>query len=154
MSRPWYEVPNPMAGHLGYSNRATPLPPLAAPPAPPMRKVSIEDAYLRVKPRVRQQRGRNGEVSPNTLRGRVLLAMCKLAGNSVDTPVHDADIIYTAWELWPDVFGLSGYACPDASKARAKICGPEGLIGREMVVRVHEGVYRLTQKAVNWAESV
>lgn len=82
------------------------------------------------------------------------MAMCKLAGNSVDTPVHDADIIYTAWEMWPDVFGLAGYQCPDASKARAKICGPEGLIGREMVVRVHEGVYRLTQKAVDWAAAV
>lgn len=154
MSRPWYEVPNPMTGHLGYSSQAKPLPPLEAPPALPVRKISIEDAYLRVKPRVRQQRGRNGEVSPNTLRGRVLLAMCKLAQNSVDIPVHDADIIYTAWELWPDVFGLSGYSCPDASKARAKICGPEGLIGREMVVRVHEGVYLLTQKAVDWAAEV
>jgi hypothetical protein len=154
MSNNWWEVPNPMGSLLGGARKA-PLPLEVAPPPPVIRrKVTIEDAFIRTKPKQKQKRARNGEVSPTTLRGRVLLVMCRLANGRTDVVIKDADIVYHAWKMFPEVFGLSGYDCPDASKSRAKICGPEGLIGRGMVVRVHEGVYRLTQKAVDWTKSV
>jgi len=154
MSNNWWEVPNPMGSLLGGARKAPP--PLEVAPPPPVirRKVTIEDAFIRTKPKQKQKRARNGEVSPTTLRGRVLLVMCRLANGRTDVVIKDADIVYHAWKMFPEVFGLSGYDCPDASKSRAKICGPEGLIGRGMVVRVHEGVYRLTQKAVDWTKSV
>lgn len=154
MSNNWWEVPNPMGSLLGGARKAPPPLEVIEPPPVIRRKVTIEDAFIRTKPKQKQKRARNGEVSPTTLRGRVLLVMCRLANGRTDVVIKDADIVYHAWKMFPEVFGLSGYDCPDASKSRAKICGPEGLIGRGMVVRVHEGVYRLTQKAVDWTKSV
>lgn len=154
MSNNWWEVPNPMGSLLGGARKAPPPLKVIEPPPVIRRKVTIEDAFIRTKPKQKQERARNGEVSPTTLRGRVLLVMCRLANGRTDVVIKDADIVYHAWKMFPEVFGLSGYDCPDASKSRAKICGPEGLIGRGMVVRVHEGVYRLTQKAVDWTKSV
>ncbi len=154
MNKPWYEVPNPMAGILGYAKKPQPAQLVEPPPPVVKRKVSISDVFVGTPVRQKQVRARNGEVSPTTMRGRVLLAMCKLAGGSTEVEIRDADIVYTAWQLWPNVFGLAGYNCPDASKARAKICGPEGLIGRNMVVRAHEGSYYLTPEGVEWLQSV
>lgn len=150
MSKPWYEVPNPMSGILGYSKKPAPLLEVVEPVPVVTRKVTIADVFLRTKPKQKQERSKNGEVSPTTLRGRVLLVMCHLAGGRTDVVIKDADIVYHAWKMFPEVFGLSGYDCPDASKARAKICGPEGLIGRGMVVRACEGSYYLTPAAQSW----
>jgi hypothetical protein len=154
MNKPWYEVPNPMAGILGFSKKPQKPIPVEAPAPVVSRKVSITDVFVGKPVRQKQVRARNGEVSPTTMRGRVLLAMCKLARGSTEVEIRDADIVYTAWQLWPDVFGLAGYDCPDASKSRAKICGPEGLIGRNMVVRAYEGSYYLTPEGVEWLQSV
>lgn len=154
MNKNWWEVPNPMGNLLGGARKAPPPLEVIEPPPVIRRKVTIEDAFIRTKPKQKQERARNGEVSPTTLRGRVLLVMCRLANGRADVVIKDADIVYHAWKMFPAVFGLSGYDCPDASKSRAKICGPEGLIGRGMVVRACEGSYYLTPSAQRWLSAV
>lgn len=118
------------------------------------KKVTIQDVFARNKPKEKQVRARNGEFLPDTMRGRVLVMMGHISNGDTERQVHDSRLVVDTWTRWPEVYSLSGYNLPDSIKVRAKLCGPDGLIGRGYVRRIHEGLYCLTEEGAEWWEAV
>ncbi len=118
------------------------------------RRVTVQDVFVRNKPKERQVRARNGEFVPDTMRGRVLVMLGYLTNGDTDKQIKDSRLVVDTWQRWPEVYSLSGYNLPDSIKVRAKLCGPEGLIGRGYVRRIEEGLYCLTDEGAEWWTSV
>lgn len=151
----WFKpIQNPTNRLLGFG--APPRAPVAVqqvtPTAP--RKVTIQDVFARNKPKERQVRARNGEFLPDTMRGRVLVMLGHIANGDPERQVKDNRLVVDTWQRWPEVYSISGYNLPDSAKVRAKLCGPEGLIGRGYVRRIEEGLYCLTEDGAEWWKSV
>ena len=149
-----YKPLDPCAGLLGFSRRPPAPLQVEETPVPVRRNVKLSDVFLPRKPSVPQIRGKVGEIVPATLRGRVLIVLCQMSQSTPGTPLHDSDIVMECWRRYPDFFGLKGYAVPDSSKSRAKLCGSEGLIQHGMVVRVSEGLYEVTEAGHAWWRGV
>src|SRR5260370_11988277 len=66
------------------------------------------------------------------------------------------DLIVTAWQLFPDSFGLAGYAdqYPDSNRVLTNIMGTKGMRGKGWLQKVGEKQYRLTGKALADAEGL
>ena len=56
------------------------------------------------------------------------------------------DLVVTAWRLYPDTFGLSGYAnkYPDSNRVLTNIMGTKGMRGKGWLRKVGEKQYRLS----------
>ena len=56
------------------------------------------------------------------------------------------DLVVTAWQLYPDTFGLSGYAdkYPDSNRVLTNIMGTKGMRGKGWLRKVGEKQYRLS----------
>lgn len=118
-------VPAPPASSpkLGYFNRPlTPMPPppvRVAPPAAPR-----EPGHL-------------------TVRESILLALVALGEGPHDVSV----LVVRAWKMFPERFGLRGYAdtYPDANRVQSKLAGADGLVGMGWVARVDGGLVEVTK---------
>jgi len=151
----WFKpIQNPTTRLLGFG--APPRKPVAAPRAAPVptKKVTIEDIFVRNKPKEKQVKARNGEFLPDTMRGRVLVMLGHITNGDPTKHVKDGRLVVDTWQRWPEVYSISGYRLPDAAKVRAKLCGPEGLIGRGYVRRIEEGLYCLTKQGAEWWQQV
>jgi hypothetical protein len=89
-----------------------------------------------------------------TVVDKLLLAAEKLQRTSKAFSAED--LVVTAWRMYPDTFGLSGYANqhPDSNRILTKIMGSEGLRGKGWLRKVGEKQYRLTQKGFADAEAL
>lgn len=56
------------------------------------------------------------------------------------------DLVVAAWQLYPDTFGLSGYAnnYPDSNRVLTNIMGTKGMRGKGWLRKVGEKQYRLS----------
>ena len=89
-----------------------------------------------------------------TVVDKLLLAAQKLQRTSKAFSAED--LVVTAWRMYPDTFGLSGYADqhPDSNRVFTKIMGSEGLRGKGWLRKVGVKQYRLTQKGLADAEAL
>jgi hypothetical protein len=94
------------------------------------------------------------EVS-GTARGRerqekILLAMLDVAGGTTKLCAYE-DIVVRAWKLFPEEFGLRGYAdiYPDSSDLHKPLYGP---LKRDGLVRSQSKKFALTQRGLEVAE--
>lgn len=66
------------------------------------------------------------------------------------------DLIVEAWHLYPDTFGLSGYAdkYPDSNRVLTSIMGTKGMRGKGWLRKVGEKQYRLTSTRLSDGEAL
>lgn len=66
------------------------------------------------------------------------------------------DLVVEAWRLFPDTFGLSGYATehPDSNRVLTNIMGTKGMRGKGWLRKVGEKQYRLTSAGLNDGEAL
>lgn len=66
------------------------------------------------------------------------------------------DLIVEAWHLYPDSFGLSGYAdkYPDSNRVLTNIMGTKGMRGKGWLRKVGEKQYRLTSTGLSDGETL
>lgn len=64
------------------------------------------------------------------------------------------DLVMAAWTMFPDTFGLSGYADahPDSNRVLTQIMGTKGMRGKGWLRKVGEKQYSLTAKALTDGE--
>lgn len=147
----WYvPIQNTTSRFLGFGAPPSKPTPVAPVRVVQPRKVTISDVFARNKPKEKQVRARNGEFVPDTMRGRVLVMLGYIADGNTQKHIKDSRLVVATWQRWPEVYSLSGYNLPDSAKVRAKLCGPEGLIGRGYVRRIEEGLYCLTNEGAEW----
>ena len=62
----------------------------------------------------------------------------------------------SAWRLYPDTFGLSGYAeqYPDSNRVLTNIMGTKGMRGKGWLRKVGEKQYRLSSAGLAYAEAL
>jgi hypothetical protein len=53
------------------------------------------------------------------------------------------DISVAVWKACPDFFGMKGYPYPDNHKVHYILYGERGLIAKGMILRVHQGLFRV-----------
>jgi hypothetical protein len=73
------------------------------------------------------------------------------------TPTFTAeDLVVEAWRLYPDTFGLSGYAdrFPDSNRVLTNIMGTKGMRGKGWLRKVGEKQYRLTSAGLSDGEAL
>lgn len=66
------------------------------------------------------------------------------------------DLVVEAWKLYPDTFGLSGYADrhPDSNRVLTNIMGTKGMRGKGWLRKVGEKQYRLTSAGISDGEAL
>ncbi len=66
------------------------------------------------------------------------------------------DLVVEAWKLYPDTFGLSGYAdsYPDSNRVLTNIMGTKGMRGKGWLRKVGEKQYRLTSAGISDGEAL
>jgi hypothetical protein len=66
------------------------------------------------------------------------------------------DLVVEAWRLYPDTFGLSGYAdkFPDSNRVLTNIMGTKGMRGKGWLRKVGEKQYRLTSAGLSGGEAL
>lgn len=66
------------------------------------------------------------------------------------------DLVVEAWRLYPDTFGLSGYAdkYPDSNRVLTNIMGTKGMRGKGWLRKVGEKQYRLTSAGLSDGEAL
>jgi hypothetical protein len=66
------------------------------------------------------------------------------------------DLVVEAWRLYPDTFGLSGYAdkYPDSNRVLTSIMGTKGMRGKGWLRKVGEKQYRLTSTGLSDGEAL
>lgn len=91
-----------------------------------------------------------GKSSGRERRQMILLAMRKVAGEATRLCAYE-DIVVEAWKLFPQEFGLRGYAdkYPDSSDLHKPLYGP---LKREGYVRVQNKKFGLTESGLAAAE--
>ena len=64
------------------------------------------------------------------------------------------DLVVVAWRLYPDTFGLSGYAnqYPDSNRVLTKIMGKKGMRGKGWLWKVGEKQYKLSSAGLTEGE--
>ncbi len=87
----------------------------------------------------------NGRRSTLTIAEKILQAAMAISGESQTFTAED--LIVSAWRLYPDVFGLQGYADkhPDSNKVLTNIMGTKGLREKKWIRKVGEKKYRITE---------
>ena len=66
------------------------------------------------------------------------------------------DLVVAAWRLYPDTFGLSGYAdqYPDSNRVLTNIMGTKGMRGKGWLRKVGEKQYRLSSAGLTDGETL
>jgi hypothetical protein len=80
-----------------------------------------------------------------TVPEKILIAAIKINGDEKTFTAED--LVVAAWKLFPDVFGLQGYAdkYPDSNKILSNIMGSKGLREKKWIRKVGEKKYRITE---------
>ena len=86
-------------------------------------------------------RNRNALTVPE----KILMAAISIKGDEKTFTAED--LVVAAWKLFPDVFGLQGYAdmYPDSNKVLSNIMGSKGLREKKWIRKVGEKKYRITE---------
>lgn len=91
---------------------------------------------------------------PLTVPQKLLLAALEARKKS---PTFSAeDLVVAAWKLFPDTFGLSGYAnqYPDSNRVLTNIMGTKGMRGKGWLRKVGEKQYRLSSAGLADGEAL
>lgn len=74
------------------------------------------------------------------------LLLAALEARKRSTTFTAEDLVVTAWQLYPDTFGLSGYSdqYPDSNRVLTNIMGTKGMRGKGWLRKVGEKQYRLS----------
>jgi hypothetical protein len=62
---------------------------------------------------------------------------------TIPQPFTLNDISVAVWKACPDFFGMKGYPYPDNHKVHYILYGDRGLIAKGMILRVHQGLFRV-----------
>jgi len=93
---------------------------------------------------------------PETVAEKLLVAAAQISGSGRDAFTAE-DLVVAAWQLFPDTFGLQGYAhqYPDSNRVLTYIMGStKGLAGSGLTERVGEKTYRLTSAGLAAASAL
>ncbi|MEL6445853.1 MAG: hypothetical protein AAFR95_13920 [Bacteroidota bacterium] len=84
-----------------------------------------------------------------TIAEKLLLAALNVREESKTFSAED--LVVRAWELYPDSFGLAGYAdqYPDSNRVLTNIMGSKGMRGKGWLRKVGQKQYRVTSKALS-----
>jgi hypothetical protein len=87
----------------------------------------------------------NGHHNNLTIPEKILQAAMAINGENETFTAED--LIVSSWKLYPDVFGLQGYADkhPDSNKILSNIMGSKGLREKKWIRKVGEKKYRITE---------
>ena len=82
------------------------------------------------------------------------LLLAALQARKASATFTAEDLVVAAWRLYPDTFGLSGYAdqYPDSNRVLTNIMGTKGMRGKGWLRKVGEKQYRLTSAGLNDGE--
>jgi hypothetical protein len=88
----------------------------------------------------------NAVVSECTLPEKILLAAHHLEETG-QSPFSAEALIVSAWQKYPNTFGLKGYAeqFPDSNKVLSSIMGEKGLAKRGWLIKVGQKLYTLSR---------
>jgi hypothetical protein len=62
---------------------------------------------------------------------------------TIPQPFTLNDISVAVWRACPEFFGMKGYPYPDNHKVHYILYGDRGLIAKGMILRVHQGLFRV-----------
>lgn len=84
-----------------------------------------------------------------TIAEKLLLAALKVREGSKTFSAED--LVVEAWKMFPDSFGLAGYAdkYPDSNRILTNIMGTKGMRGKGWLRKVGEKRYQVTSKALS-----
>ena len=84
------------------------------------------------------------------------LLLSALAARKKAPTFSAEDLVVQAWRLYPDTFGLSGYAnlYPDSNRVFTNIMGTKGMRGKGWLRKVGEKQYRLTPAGLSEGEAL
>ena len=82
------------------------------------------------------------------------LLLAALEARKASATFTAEDLVVAAWRLYPDTFGLSGYAeqYPDSNRVLTNIMGTKGMRGKGWLRKVGEKQYRLTSAGLSKGE--
>ena len=82
------------------------------------------------------------------------LLLAALEAREASATFTAEDLVVAAWRLYPDTFGLSGYAnqYPDSNRVLTNIMGTKGMRGKGWLRKVGEKQYRLTTAGLSNGE--
>ena len=82
------------------------------------------------------------------------LLLAALEARQASATFTAEDLVVAAWQLYPDTFGLSGYADqhPDSNRVLTNIMGTKGMRGKGWLRKVGEKQYRLTSAGLSDGE--
>lgn len=84
-----------------------------------------------------------------TVADKLLLASLKIRERTKTFSAED--LVVQAWKMFPDTFGLAGFAdqYPDSNRVLTNLMGTKGMRGKGWLRKVGEKQYRLTSKALD-----
>ena len=84
------------------------------------------------------------------------LLLAALAVRETHATFSAEDLVVQAWKMYPDTFGLSGYASqfPDSNRVLTNIMGTKGMRGKGWLRKVGQKQYRLTSTGLGNGESL
>ncbi len=89
------------------------------------------------------------EYDPHTISEKLLLAAAELSARRSPFPIQA--LIMTAWQRWPETFGLTDYeqTHPNANIIISAMSGKKGMVGRGCFTKVCPNIYRLSQMGLD-----
>lgn len=71
-------------------------------------------------------------------------------------PFSAEDLVVQSWKMYPDTFGLAGYAddYPDSNRVLTNIMGSKGMRGKGWIQKVGQKQYRVTSEGLNEATQI
>ena len=65
---------------------------------------------------------------------------------TIPQPFTLNDISVAVWKVCPEFFGMKGYPYPDNHKVHYILYGERGLIAKQMIQRVSQGLFRVPEE--------
>jgi hypothetical protein len=71
-------------------------------------------------------------------------------------PFSAEDLVVQSWKMYPDTFGLAGYAddYPDSNRVLTNIMGSKGMRGKGWIQKVGQKQYRVTSEGLSEAAQI
>jgi len=71
-------------------------------------------------------------------------------------PFSAEDLVVQSWKMYPDTFGLAGYAdyYPDSNRVLTNIMGSKGMRGKGWIQKVGQKKYRVTSEGIQRAAEI
>jgi len=71
-------------------------------------------------------------------------------------PFSAEDLVVQSWKMYPDTFGLAGYAddYPDSNRVLTNIMGSKGMRGKGWIQKVGQKQYRVTSEGISEAAQI